>query len=255
MKRAVRPNPGIIALKGAGSVVASAAAPVLARPVLSGSLFLFAAMFGWIAANALYAQSGRHTHPLLTTRPESAVSRPSTAAPSVAALPVPLVRDVQVALIEAGYYSSDADGIPGKATATAIRAYQADHGLPADGEASPGLLAVLQTPEPTSNETVATAAKTERVASLGNGRTADDATSPASTRPAALPAPSRDLVRQVQAGLKGAKIADLDPDGIMGARTEAAIRTFQASQGLDVTGVPNEALLKRLKGLGAPKAR
>jgi len=36
------------------------------------------------------------------------------------------------------------------------------------------------------------------------------------------------------------------PDGVVGRRTEAAIRAYQRDQGLEVTGQPSPALLARL---------
>ncbi|GGD93933.1 hypothetical protein GCM10011390_10800 [Aureimonas endophytica] len=251
-KRAAPPSLGQRLLGGSRHALRALVAPVRARPVLAGSLFAFAVLSGWVGTNALTGQSGRHSHPLLATRPQ-----PGDAAVDLPSLPVPLVKDVQDALAEAGYYTAAPDGRPGKATAAAIRAFQTDHGLAVDGDASPRLLAALRAAaRPTDEETGSLPQRTERVASLETGRS-DDASRapvPAAAVPAAVPAgPSRDLVRRVQEGLRAAKVAELDADGIMGARTEAAIRTFQASQGLNVNGVPDEALAKRLKALGTRK--
>lgn len=75
----------------------------------------------------------------------------------------PATRDeaaaIQRALTERGYDAGPADGIPGPRTRAAIRAYQEDAGLPADGQATSGLarrLAELPAPpalaEPTPVE-------------------------------------------------------------------------------------------------------
>lgn len=54
------------------------------------------------------------------------------------------------------------------------------------------------------------------------------------------------LVRETQKNLKrlGYEIGDLD--GVMGAKTRNAIKHFQRKEGLKVTGVPSQVLLKKL---------
>jgi peptidoglycan hydrolase-like protein with peptidoglycan-binding domain len=64
-----------------------------------------------------------------------------------------------------------------------------------------------------------------------------------------------ELVRQIQSRLAEARVADLKPDGILGERTRAAIRTFQALESLDVTGEPSEEVLARLSDTGASAMR
>ena len=54
------------------------------------------------------------------------------------------IADLQRALIKAGYDTGDVDGVLGRQTIAAVRQYQKDRGLAADGYATPGLLTVLQ---------------------------------------------------------------------------------------------------------------
>lgn len=60
----------------------------------------------------------------------------------------PLTRDIQRQLRRRGYYAGPTDGFNGPATAEAIRAFQATHGLPPDGVPSPYLLNVVRNTPP-----------------------------------------------------------------------------------------------------------
>lgn len=60
----------------------------------------------------------------------------------------PLVREVQVLLIGAGYAPGSDDGLIGDLTRGAIRRYQTDWGLPVDGQPSDALVAHLTRAEP-----------------------------------------------------------------------------------------------------------
>lgn len=51
----------------------------------------------------------------------------------VAPAPKASTREVQMALKKAGYYSGKVDGVKGRNTKRAIKAFQRDHGLAADG--------------------------------------------------------------------------------------------------------------------------
>lgn len=53
------------------------------------------------------------------------------------------IADMQRALIKAGYDTGDVDGVLGRQTIAAVRQYQKDRGLVADGYATPGVLTVL----------------------------------------------------------------------------------------------------------------
>nr|WP_245197795.1 peptidoglycan-binding domain-containing protein [Jiella mangrovi] len=57
-------------------------------------------------------------------------------------------------------------------------------------------------------------------------------------------------VKRIQAALASAQVADLSVDGILGEKTKAAIRTFEALEGMDVTGKPDAKVLQRLAEIG-----
>ena len=63
------------------------------------------------------------------------------------------------------------------------------------------------------------------------------------TKPDAPAQKPDELVSQIQSALAGLGYYDGPVDGLMGARTAAAIRGFQQAQRLDQTGTPSEGLL------------
>ena len=226
-------------------------------PVASAGTSLFVLLFAGVSGNALWGQAGPHPSPLIATRGGTdASARPL--ANQTHLMPVPLVEEVQNALTKAGYYKIAVDGRPGPATSTAIRAFQKANGLNEDGVASPTLLAQVrqittQPPSPSARPYEKEDAF-EEVASLEpqaerGGRVVQTARVP---EPASEDeSQNAELVRQIQAGLTAAQVAELAPDGIPGARTRAAIRTFEALEGMPVTGEPAPRILSRLKEIGA----
>ncbi|HUF57492.1 MAG TPA: peptidoglycan-binding domain-containing protein [Thermohalobaculum sp.] len=122
-----------------------------------------------------------------------------------------LVRGIQEALKDRGYNTGPVDGTMSPLTASAIRTYEADAGLPVTGTASPALLARLE----------------------GTGTTA--------------PVDDTATVRAVQEELITRGYLQGKADGRMGARTSAAIREFEQDAGLAVTGTASTALLTSLR--------
>ena len=147
------------------------------------------------------------------------------------------VREAQALLAEQGYYESEIDGRPGQATDLAIRAFQRAQGLKIDGMATPLLLTQLRNAAnplpPLADDPIA-----QLAAGVDPGATG-----------AVSASGDPDLVRQIQAKLAEARVADLKADGILGERTRAAIRTFQALESLEVTGEPSPEVLSRLNSL------
>ncbi|WP_165690766.1 peptidoglycan-binding domain-containing protein [Consotaella salsifontis] len=250
-------------------VLRPAAGFVLRNPKPTAIAAGLATLFAVVAGNAFYGQPGRHPHPMLVTRAETGASttgsqlRVATNDPTLA--PVPLVRELQEALAEAGYYASPVDGRPGPATEAAIKSFQSDNGLRVDGEPSPALLSRL-------HQDMASAAPVPQARSSAAGRGGRVAQSPTEETTGAIaavvpssretqPAPAasstaenlseKELVRRIQEGLSAAQVASLDADGIAGDQTRAAIATFEALEGLEVTGAPRPQILKRLIEIGA----
>ena len=255
-KRARRPSLGwrLLALTGAG--LGAGARTIGRHPALSGGLAAFGMLFAGVAGNAFYGQSGTHPNPMLATRGDIA-GRVRQAAASPAAsqvMPVPLVREVQTALARGGRYSAAVDGRPGPATEAAIRSFQEANGLPQDGVATPTLLAQLRqvlaqapNPKPRPNDV---ASLDERMVT---GSVPDNSTDLPEDEVAKAIAglSNEEVVRRIQTGLSSAQVADLAADGIPGERTKAAIRTFEALEGMDVTGKADRRVLERLIEIGA----
>lgn len=239
--------------RAGGRLLGALGGAIRQRPVLFGSVALFAILAGSVADNAFNRQTGRHAHPMLTTRAEPGETRPTLRAArtepgSDAAsgepvirndpriLAFPMVEEAQALLAEMGYYRAVVDGRAGQATDLAVRAYQGERGIRVDGSVTQHLLDRLR----------ADAAPTEEGTEVASIEAILDDASTGSTRAA----PSGDLVRRIQEGLAALRVAELEPDGIMGEQTRAAIRTFQALNGMDVTGEPSAEVLARLAAAG-----
>jgi peptidoglycan hydrolase-like protein with peptidoglycan-binding domain len=55
---------------------------------------------------------------------------------------------------------------------------------------------------------------------------------------------------KIQAGLKAFGNDGIELDGVVGARTTAAIREFQSLFGLPETGAPDEAVYAKMREIG-----
>lgn len=62
---------------------------------------------------------------------------------------------------------------------------------------------------------------------------------------------SSDLVKMIQKGLANLAYRDVTVDGVAGTQTKEAIRHFEKHYRLPITGEPNEAVLEKLKKIGA----
>jgi peptidoglycan hydrolase-like protein with peptidoglycan-binding domain len=139
------------------------------------------------------------------------------------------VRSLQQALIAAGIpLAGGADGVFGPATANAVKRYQQSRGLPATGRADAATLNALGSRAPA-------------VRSGGSG--------------GGLARGARgDAVRQLQLKLMQAGIFVAGgADGIFGAATERALKTYQQRKGLPATGRV-DAQTARALGLGGGAA-
>ena len=60
-----------------------------------------------------------------------------------------------------------------------------------------------------------------------------------------------ELVMKIQKGLSNLAYADIRVDGVAGAQTRDAIRHFEKHYRLPQTGEPSQAVLKKMKEIGA----
>lgn len=126
------------------------------------------------------------------------------------------VKRLQQRLRELEYYSGEVDGQYGPGTAEAVRLFQTQHGLDADGMAGEATLARVYMQS--AQKFVPTPAPTATPALLKKG---DDGGS----------------VSQMQERLKQLGYYNGTVDGDFGGGTEEAVRLFQSQHGLDVDGV------------------
>ncbi|PWW02195.1 peptidoglycan hydrolase-like protein with peptidoglycan-binding domain [Hoeflea marina] len=279
-----------------GGLMAGVGNLLAAHPSLAGGAAAFAVIFGFVSANALWYQPGRHPAPILKTREVSSAAAPelSSAArkamqealadmaarqvttyritegdnASTGSIPVPeiagqdqpealtatgsaparnpLVADIQAELSSRGLYPGDIDGLMGPQSATAIRAYQKQAGLPETGEPTSGLLMSLLARSGTTAKPVDLPSAPPKPALKTDARAAAPVTMPA---PAATG--ESELVRRIQSGLSNIAYADITVDGVAGSQTRNAIRAFEKHYRLPETGQPNSNVLKKLLEIGA----
>ncbi|MEI9411148.1 peptidoglycan-binding protein [Mesorhizobium salmacidum] len=226
------------------------------NPVLVGGSTAFLVTLFYVSANALWYQPFPHAGAFFATRhfqgfPHAAADEPETTInivrPNAAPAPIkgdPVVEQVQGILKDLDFYSGTVDGISGPNTRKAIQAYQQKVGLNASGEidallldqlgATPNMAAVPK-PQPRPDM-----APTAVPVSLQ--------TNEAQTN-AALQGPDPRIVK-IQAGLKAFGNDDMQLDGVVGARTKAAIKEFQTLFGLPQTGEPDEIVYVKMREIG-----
>lgn len=213
--------------------IASAGTFVSENPALVAGSTSFLVALLYVSANALWYQPHAHTGPLFATRafetfvdPERAAERaePQTTIrierPEPEArrpLVDPVVEKVQAALKGLNLYAGEVDGLKGPGTEKAVRAYQQKLGLEPTGAIDQQLLEQL-------NETTGAIAPP---AAATNGGDA--------------------LVREIQQGLRAFGNADINVDGVAGARTRTAIKEFQALFGLAEDGEPTAAVRDKMR--------
>ena len=247
------------------------------HPRAVGGLVVFGVIFSFIAANALWYQPRRHPAPFLATRADDGKTTARTSdrahanEPGVTvfrierqseeeaqraaekAKPSELVRQIQQGLAGRGLYDGPADGLTGPRTEAAILFFEQTEGMTETGEASEAILerltAVASAPAESDAgiQTASTSkAPEDEVAAL---IAANDAL-PSVAIPADRP-PSPALVMKIQKALSGMAYTNVAIDGIAGEETRAAIRAFEKSYRLPVTGEPSERVLDKLKSIGA----
>ncbi|MGX7872089.1 peptidoglycan-binding domain-containing protein [Mesorhizobium sp. ORM6] len=229
------------------------------NPVLVGGSTAFLVTLFYVSANALWYQPFPHAGAFFATRnfqgfPHSATEEPETTInivrPNAAPAPIkgdPVVEQVQGILKDLDFYSGTVDGISGPNTRKAIQAYQQKVGLNASGEIDALLLDQLgatpktaSVPKPQPRPDVPPAAVPVSL-QTNSGQTN------AVQTPIQGPDPR---IVKIQAGLKAFGNDDMQLDGVVGARTKAAIKEFQSLFGLPQTGEPDEIVYVKMREIG-----
>ena len=173
--------------------------------------------------------------PIVTTPPADEEDTPDYAIPTRTlrfGMSGEDVRYTQLRLSALGYYNNGLDGQFGNGVLKAVKAFQKNNGLTADGVLGPASLKVLFS---------------------ASAIPADGSATPTPT-PTPTPAPDNTLewgdsgeaVRQLQVRLKELGYYSSSIDGQYGSGTYAAIYTFQQRNGLAATGKADTATLIRL---------
>lgn len=234
-----------------------------------------------IAGYRLAPGLGDHGN-VTTFRIERQADTPQPAAPPVAAVssddapalpaqatshqPSELVAEIQRELARRGLYEGVADGMTGPRTTAAILFFEETVGMEQTGEPTSRILSALKIDSATTVAAIPKALPKDRPTSANSGGVAIDPVAAAirsaeSTPPkaqsvsltsgnAAKPV-TKDIIAKIQQGLVNIAYADVKVDGMAGEQTRAAIRNFEKHYRLPETGEPNEAVLKKLKSIGA----
>lgn len=268
--------------------VAMTASAALRNPMAVGGTTAFLVTLAYVSANAVWYQPHAHrgayfaTRVLVDTGPLPAPERfvaparqeqphdmpaarpvpdpePDGAAVLVerqttASLPTgdPRVRLVQEVLGTLDLYTGEVDGLAGPQTSKAVEHYQKIVGLPVNGRIDDELLRQLgaggATPAPAANATQgaslpvsAPVPKPKTVAAVSSGGAAE-------ARPVARA--SDPVIMRIQAGLRAFGHDAIELDGVVGARTRAAILEFQSLFGLPQTGQPDAGLYAKMREIG-----
>ena len=149
------------------------------------------------------------------------------------------VKKLQQALKNLGYLKGSVDGDFGDATETAVKAFQAQNGLTADGVAGAKTLSVLYSDSakkaPTTTVTNTPKATATPFTSYKNGDSGPE-------------------IKRMQQRLKVLGYLSGSADGDFGDATEAAVRAFQKQNGLTVDGKAGTNTLNLLYSSSAKKA-
>jgi hypothetical protein len=245
---------GGFGLRGAGAF-----GGVVGRyPVIAGGVAVFCAIFGSVAANALWYQTGVHPSPILRTRdPNSPYQipgrRPFLRAQQADAGNVTTFRIERQATPDANAASARSAAAP--ATAAVVQAAvpaTSDGASPkaGGGKAAKAVTAGIPTERPVVK--VSAGDQTVDPVAVAIQSAEKDMRSGAAPRPPPSEVASKiNIVTQIQKGLSNIAYTNVSIDGIAGDQTRAAIRRFQKHYRLPETGEPEMAVLKKLQDIGA----
>ncbi|NTF31214.1 peptidoglycan-binding protein [Rhizobium skierniewicense] len=180
--------------------------------------------------------------------------------------PSELVAEIQRELARRGLYEGPADGMPGPRTTAAILFFEETVGMEQTGEPTSRVLSAMKIDSATTVAAIPKALPKDRPAEPNSGGVAIDPVAAAirnadaqQPKPQSVsltsgnaPKPAqKDLVAKIQQGLVNIAYADVKVDGVPGEQTRTAIRNFEKHYRLPETGEPSEAVLKKLKSIGA----
>ncbi len=159
------------------------------------------------------------------------------------------VLTVQERLKELGYYTGSLDGVYGRGSMAAVKAFQKDHGLYADGLAGVKTFQALFSASAGNNS--GSSSSGSNSSSSSGGSTSDGSSGSSSNNTSSGTyetlryGAKGDEVRQLQKALKDLGYS-VSADGDYGALTQMAVKYFQMCNGLEADGVAGNATLSLL---------
>jgi peptidoglycan hydrolase-like protein with peptidoglycan-binding domain len=235
---------------------------IVRNPTLVGGSTAFLVALSFVSANALWYQPYAHSGAYFATRdflrpgkmelsaglPDETTILIERPEPPRQVAGDPMVKKVQKTLKELNFYSGEVDGLFGPNTREAIEAYQAKMGMAVTGAVDDSLLDLLGTGSVTPVVVPSPAPREQAKPAVATGLASRDGVDDARVNQASF---TRDeSVAKVQAGLREFGNDAIEIDGVMGARTEAAIREVQSLFGLAVTGEADQAVYAKMKEIG-----
>lgn len=214
-------------------------------------LCLLAAGAGMMTTSALAVTAGLSTEqsnsarsePRLLTQAESVLSLGSTGS---------AVKELQAMLVLMGYYAGSVDGIYEQNTMAAVRQFQTDAKLTADGVVGPATWRRLLPTPATLAEPQTPGLSVDESASGNVGIPDADLPSDAAASGSAGDLPVLQLddrgsdVTTLQQRLSALDLYTGAIDGVFGLQTEQAVETFQRQSGLEIDGVVGPATWQQL---------
>lgn len=161
------------------------------------------------------------------------------------------VRLVQEVLKTLDLYAGDVDGLAGPQTGKAVERYQRIVGLEPTGQIDDRLLAQLGAGSRPASSQPGELAELPASAPVPYQKTVVSRDQQQAAAPQPAVARTGDpMVVRIQAGLRAFGHDGIELDGVVGARTRAAIREFQSLFGLPETGEPDAALFAKMREVG-----
>lgn len=205
----------------------SRAKPIVASAVVALSLTACQGMMG--------GKDSQQTSSAQTSSAQTSQASRTAAAAEQQAVAPDMVREIQRSLGAKGYDAGAPDGIYGASTEQALRRFQRDQKLNATGQLDAQTLAALGV--------TGEARAGQRAATGGPTPSGSRSYTPTTQRQGAM-APqsssrqtaSADQVRSIQQNLADRGYDAGRADGIMGPRTQQALRDFQRDQNLQASG-------------------
>ncbi|MEO5322160.1 peptidoglycan-binding protein [Mesorhizobium sp. CC13] len=229
------------------------------NPVLVGGSTAFLVALFYVSANALWYQPYAHKGAFFSTRDAAAFPEADPALPETTITIErpeeaqrlqkgdPEVEQVQSILRDLDFYQGSVDGLNGPNTRRAVEAYQQKVGLPVTGTIDHALIEQLGADETTAGITPRPSPRSE---ALPAQQPRPSQPSPALRATQAGEASPAERIRKIQVGLKAFGNDGIEIDGVIGGRTTAAIREFQALFGLPETGEPNQQVYQKMREIG-----